>query len=141
MLMILLSLAGFVAPILNTRYFVSAQMPSRLPAIPLTATSQVLALQLGNVYGLVGMIGVGVLYSTSEAIVVRNYLIACAIADVGHLYAIYHVIGHANFVDVRGWNQMAWGNIGVTAFLLLVRLMYFWGVFGKDNVRSARKAL
>ena len=49
------SLAGFLGPLLNTSYFVSAQVPSRLPSIPLTATSQVLALQLGNMYGLVGV--------------------------------------------------------------------------------------
>ena len=38
------------------------------------------------------MIGVGVLYTTREAKVVRNYLLACAIADVGHLYATYAVM-------------------------------------------------
>ena len=113
-----------------------------MPSIPLTATSHVLALQLGNMYGLVGMIGVGVLYSTSEAVVVRNYLLACAIADVGHLWATYHVMGYANFMHVRSWNEMAWGNIGATAFLLLVRLLYLSGAFGKDRVvKSARKAL
>ena len=135
-------LAGFLAPILDTSYFVSAQVPSRIPSIPLTATSQVLALQLGNVYGLLGMIGVGVLYFTSEAAVVKNFLLACAIADVGHLWATYHVIGYANFIDVKNWNQLAWGNIGVTAFLLLTRVLYLSGAFGRDRVvRSARKAL
>lgn len=88
------------------------------------------------------MIGVGVLYSTSESVVVRNYLLACAIGDVGHLLATYHVIGHANFVGVRDWNKVAWGNIGVTAFLLFVRLLYFIGIFGNDKARkSPRKAL
>ena len=88
------------------------------------------------------MIGVGVLYSTSQSVVVRNYLLACALGDVGHLLATYHVIGHANFVDVRHWNGLAWGNIGVTTFLLLVRLLYFIGVFGNGKtVRSPRKAL
>ena len=38
------------------------------------------------------MIGISVLYSTRNARVVRNFLLACAIADVGHLYAIYAVI-------------------------------------------------
>ncbi len=113
-----------------------------MPSIPLTSTSQVLALQLGNCYGLVGLIGIGILYYTNEAIVVRNYLIACAIGDVGHLAATYWVIGHHSFVDVGGWNATAWGNIGVTAFLLVVRVLYFAGVFGKDRVvRSMRKGL
>ena len=87
------------------------------------------------------MIGVGVLYATSEAIVIRNYLFACALGDVGHLWATYRVIGE-NFVDIGNWNGMAWGNIGVTAFLLIVRLMYFAGAFGKDRVvKSVRKVL
>lgn len=38
------------------------------------------------------MIGVGVLYATTEAKVVRNFLLACAIADVGHLYVTYAVM-------------------------------------------------
>lgn len=136
------SLAGFLAPILDTPNFVSSQIPSRMPSLPLTATSQVLALQLGNMYGLTGMIGVGLLYFTSEAVVVRNFLVACAIADVGHLWATCHVIGFANFIDVRNWNSTTWGNIGATAFLLITRLLYLSGAFGKDRVvRSAGKSL
>ena len=38
------------------------------------------------------MVGVGVLYTTTEAKVVRNFLLACAIADVGHLYVTYAVM-------------------------------------------------
>lgn len=113
-----------------------------MPSIPLTSTSQVLALQLGNCYGLIGLIGLGVLYYTKEAIVVRNYLIACAVGDIGHLLSTYWVIGHSNFVDVKGWNAVAWGNIGFTTFLLVARVLYLAGIFGKDRVvSSARKKL
>lgn len=38
------------------------------------------------------MVGVGVLYTTTEAEVVRNFLLACAIADMGHLYVTYAVM-------------------------------------------------
>ena len=38
------------------------------------------------------MIGVGVLYATTEAKVVRNFLLACSIADVDHLYVTYAVM-------------------------------------------------
>ena len=108
----------------------------------MTSTSQVLALQLGNCYGLVGLISLGVLYYTNEATVVRNYLLACAIGDVGHLASTYWVIGHSNFVGFRGWNATAWGNIGFTAFLLVTRILYLAGGFGKDRVtHSARKRL
>lgn len=113
-----------------------------MPSSPLTSTSQVLALQLGNCYGLIGLIGLGVLYYTNEAIVVRNYLIACAIGDVGHLAATYWVLGHHSFMDVGGWNATAWGNIGITFSLLVVRVLHLAGMFGKDRiVRSTRKGL
>ena len=134
-------LAGFLAPLYNTSYFVSAQVPSAIPTI-LTSTNRVLALQLGNCYGLVGLIGVGVLYATSEPKVARNYILACAIADIGHLWATYVVIGHQNFMDVGNWNNMAWGNIGITASLFVFRVLYLMGLLGQDKVvKSARKAM
>ena len=38
------------------------------------------------------MVDIGVLHSTGTAKIVRNFLLAYAIADVGHLYAVYTVI-------------------------------------------------
>lgn len=69
------------------------------------------------------------MYTTTEAKVVRNYLIACAIADVGHLAVTYHVMGHAEFFDVGRWNSMAWGNIAITTMLFVVRVGYLVGMF------------
>ena len=133
--------AGYLAPLLNTSKFVSSQVPSAIPTI-LTSTNRVLALQLGNCYGLIGLIGVGVLYATNEPIVVRNYIIACAIADVGHLWATYTVIGRESFLDVGGWNNVAWGNIGITAALFVFRVLYLMGLLGQDRVvKSARKMI
>ena len=134
-------LAGFLAPLYNTSYFVSAQVPSAIPTV-LTSTNRVLALQLGNCYGLVGLIGVGVLYATSEPKVARNYLLACAIADIGHLWATYAVIGYENFIDAGNWNDMAWGNIGITLALFIFRVLYLTGLLGQDRVvQSARKTM
>lgn len=67
---------------------------------------------------------------------VRNFLIACTVADIGHLAVTYHVMGHAEFLDVGSWNSMAWGNIGATGMLFSVRVAYLMGAFG-----SKRKAL
>ena len=69
----------------------------------------------------------------------RNYLIACAIADIGHLWVTYVVVGYANFVDVSGWNSLAWGNIGFTFFLFVVRVGYLAGMFGNDRVVASVK--
>ena len=79
------------------------------------------------------MIGVGVLYSTSEPRVVRNYLIACAIADIGHVSVTYAVMGYEDFVKVSEWNSIAWGNIGITAVLFMSRVLYLAGALGKDR--------
>lgn len=38
------------------------------------------------------MVGVGILYTTTEAKVVRNFMLACASADIGHLYVTYAVM-------------------------------------------------
>lgn len=85
------------------------------------------------------MVGVGVLYSTSEPKVVRNYLVACAIADVGHVYVTYLAMGWDAFVDVQAWNALTWGNIGATAFLLVNRIAYFMGVFGYVKAEAPKK--
>ena len=82
------------------------------------------------------MIGVGVLYSTTEPKVVRNYLIACAIADLGHLWFTCAVMGFDDFIYLPGWNEMAWGNIGITAMLFVSRVLYLIGALGKDRIKT-----
>ncbi|PGH12152.1 hypothetical protein AJ79_04446 [Helicocarpus griseus UAMH5409] len=74
--------------------------------------------------------GVGVLYSTSELKVIRNYLIALAIADLGHIYATYLGIGFDGLVNVMQWNDLTWGNVGASAALFLNRIAYLSGAFG-----------
>ena len=132
--------AGVFAAVLDTENFVKGQLPSAsaTPVWP-AASTQVLALQLGNLYGLLGMVGIGVLYFTSEARVVRNYLLACAIADVGHVWATYAVMGQKDFLDVTNWNAIAWGNIGVTMGLLTTRVLYLTGILGEDKIVESTK--
>lgn len=80
--------------------------------------AKLVALQLGNTYGLVFLIATAVLYTTSEIKVVRNYLVACWLADISHVYVCYHVLGWARFVDIATWNSMTWGNVGATVSFL-----------------------
>ena len=131
-------IAGWLSPTFSTKHFVNSQLPSASSssawATSTWPTTRVLALQLGNVYGLLAMTGVGILYQTTEPKVVRNFLIACAVADVGHLYVTYAVMGGKDFLDVGHWNAMGWGNIGVTAGLLVTRILYLLGALGEDGV-------
>lgn len=86
--------------------------------------SRLVALQLGNAYGLLFLVGVAVLYTTVELKVVRNYLVALWIADIGHVTACYYVLGYDRFIDVCSWNSLTWGNVGAT-----VSPLFFVGVY------------
>ncbi|PSR85750.1 hypothetical protein BD289DRAFT_368078 [Coniella lustricola] len=133
-------LAGWAGATLNPAWFV-AEQTSASTAASIDANARLVALQLGNTYGLVFLIASAVLYTTSEISVVRNYLVACWIADISHVYVCYHVLGWDSFVDVAAWNSMTWGNVGVTAMLCLTRTAYFLGLFGPDVPAAAPKKL
>jgi len=133
------SIAGWLAPIMDPHAFISDQVLHNFPQ-DLTLGAHVVALQLSNVYLLLALLGVAVLYTTSEPKVVRNYIIALWIADIGHLAATYYVVGYKHFIDVGHWNSMAWGNIGATVFLFVTRSAYLMGLFGNDRSAGKRKA-
>lgn len=94
-------------------WFVSEQIARSAP-VALTDNSRVVAQQLGNCYGLAFLVGIAVLYTSSELRVVRNYLIALLIADVGHLAITYGALEYDRIVYVGEWNPMTWGNVGAT---------------------------
>ena len=87
-------------------------------------------------YGLAALLDVVVYYTTTEPKMVRNFLIACAVGDVGHLAVTYHVMGHRDFFNVTAWNSMAWGSVGGTIALLLLRVGYLMGWLGEDRRAS-----
>lgn len=120
-------------PVFDLDGFINGQVPHVAAPSTQHPSSVTLAYQLGNLYGLLFLAGVGVLHATNEPKVARNYLIACAIADAGHIYATYLGMGQDAFTDVGAWNALAWGNIGFTGFLLLNRLAYFAGLFGQPK--------
>lgn len=123
-------LLGWAAPLVDLNGFIANQTPKAAELPSLHPSSIALAYQLGNVYFLLLMIGTAVCYTTSEPKVLRNYLIALAIADVGHIYATYIAMGWDAFIDVASWNALTWGNIGASGFLLVNRVAYLLGFFG-----------
>lgn len=60
------------------------------------------------------MLGVAVLYTTTELKVVRNYLWALWVADLSHIGLTAYLLGYDRFMAVGQWNAMTWGNIGAT---------------------------
>lgn len=106
-------MAGFIGTVADPDWFLAEQIPSEEPLTP-SINSRLVVLQLGNLYLLLCMVGLAVLSSTSEIKVIRNYLVALWIADIGHIAFTWHALGHGSFVDVAGWNAMTWGNVGAT---------------------------
>ncbi|TKA76203.1 hypothetical protein B0A49_03046 [Cryomyces minteri] len=127
-------IAGAIAPFVSPSEFVSAQL-AHIPRHPLLPSEQILALQIGNLYLLLAMLGLFILNSTSEIKTVRAYLIALWVADIGHVAVTAWAMGCENIADIRRWNYMAWGNIGSTSFLFATRSLYLLGAFEKDMIK------
>ena len=125
--------AGALAPVVNADYFVSTQLP-HLRAHPLLETERVIALQLGNLYLLLCLLGLFILNTTTERAVVRGYVWALWIGDIGHVGATAYVMGTSTFLDFGNYNATTIGNVTATCFLFAVRSLYLLGLLGKDRV-------
>lgn len=128
---------GSAAPLFDLHGFIAGQTPTVAAPVTLHPSSVALAYQLGNLYSLLFLVGVGVCHATTEPKVLRNYLIGLAIADVGHVYATGLAMGWDAFVDVGAWNVLTWGNVGATTFLFVNRIAYFLGFFGYAKAPKA----
>ena len=105
-------------------------------------TSRLLAWQLGNAYLLLGLLGVFILNTTTELAVVKAYLWALWIGDIGHVGITLYVMGWGGSLTVSKWNPVVWGNVGATTFLFLARCAYLAGFLdghGKKVVQRKRK--
>jgi hypothetical protein len=106
-------IAGFSGPFVSAEWFLAEQIAGS-PRQELTQNAKMVAYQLGNVYLLMALVGIAVLYTTTESKVVRSYLTALAIADIGHVGITCYVMEYERAIDIASWNSMAWGNIGIT---------------------------
>ncbi|KAI1380016.1 hypothetical protein F4677DRAFT_408285 [Hypoxylon crocopeplum] len=125
---------GFLGPLLDANWFIAQQLdkPSGITT-SYDDNARLVALQLGNTYGLLFLIGVAVLYTTTELKVVRNYIIALWIADITHVGLTCWALGYDQVVDVSSWSAVTWGNVGFTTFLCLTRTAWLLGLFGPDR--------
>jgi hypothetical protein len=136
MLMLVLSVAGFAGAFFDTKNFIADQYPSTSPlaVLPPSQNAKILAYQVGNLYGLMALLGFSILNITDDPKVVRAYITCLAIGDIGHVAPLLWVWGWERAVAFREYNTMAWGNIGATLFLFIIRVAYLAGLFGKDNI-------
>lgn len=76
--------------------------------------------------------GLFILNTTSELRVVRAYLWALWLGDIGHVAVSLLCMGWDASLDVGNWNAVVWGNVMATVFLFTTRSMYFAGLFGGE---------
>ncbi|KAI1328628.1 hypothetical protein F5Y16DRAFT_368182 [Xylariaceae sp. FL0255] len=125
-------IGGCVAPLINADWFIASQIDNPLH-IASSDNDRLVALQLGNCYGLLCLVGVAVLSTTTEFKVVRSYLIALLIADITHVGLTCWALGYKRSIDVGSWNATTWGNVGFTIFLGLTRTATLLGLFGSGS--------
>lgn len=126
---------------ISPQFFAASQLATSKAAAEahvLSSTEQVLALQLGNAYLLLGLLGLFILNTTLDVPTVKAYLAALWIGDIGHVLITAWGLGMGGAMNFLSWNAVTWGNIGVTLALFTVRSLYFLGVF--DEQKAGAKA-
>ena len=98
---------------MDPAWFVAEQIP-QTHAVVITENSLVLAWQLGNLYLLMAFVGLGVLMTTSEIKVVRAYLFALWLGDIGHVGFTCYGLGMNRLMSPSAWNGMTIGNVAFT---------------------------
>jgi hypothetical protein len=130
-------LAGFLGPVLDSKFFISSQLPTPYKGTP-DLTTTLIAWQLGNAYLLLGLLGVLILNTTTEPKVVHAYIWALWLGDIGHVGFTLYAMGWQDSLDISRWNPVIWGNVGATVFLFANRCLYLLGFFGPDRVPRSR---
>jgi hypothetical protein len=130
--------------LLDPADFFARQIPNGKD--PLSTSAEIIVLQVGNMYWLLAALAVLIcFFSTPKA--ARGYLLIVAVADLGHIWAVYQGMsrgsaGAAQFWDWRGWNDMVAGNVGVSLFLCFNRVttvLGLWGSFKGERLRVKRE--
>lgn len=107
------SVAGFWGTLTDTPWFIAEQIPNSA-VVPVTEGAIVVAWQLGNLYLLMAMMGLAILNTTSEAKVVRAYLVVLWLGDIGHIGFTAYGLGRERLANVSGWNTLTTANVAFT---------------------------
>ena len=117
-------------------YYISQLPGATTLTTVVTPQALSLSLQIGNVLLLLNFMAL-ICCWTHHPDIAKKYLVAVALADFGHIYAVYASLGDDIFWDVSKWNNMVWGNIGASVFLNLNRWATVLGLFGTVGGRKA----
>ncbi|KAB8203013.1 hypothetical protein BDV34DRAFT_142486 [Aspergillus parasiticus] len=131
---------GYIFPLLDLNKFIVDSTPNVPAPETIHPSSVVLAGQLGNIYAVLGLLSFLIHHNTTDPKVFRNYILAYVFSDINHLYATYRGVGWDTFVDPWAWqNLLTWGNIGMTVFMLVNRILFLLGVFGNAKVSETHR--
>lgn len=112
--------------VVDPGWFVSQQIPEPRDAVPVSENSIMVAQQLGNLYLLMAIMGLAILHTTSEAKVVRAYLLALWLGDIGHVGFTVYGLGLDSAVRPLEWNAMTMGNVTFTVGVLGIEDEMSW---------------
>lgn len=119
----------------TTYYAKQVPDPSFLHSI-IPAPALSVTLQLVNVLLLLAAFAI-ICCFTNHSDIVKKYLFVVALADLGHIYAVYCGMGEEYFWNPNKWNDMTCGNIGMSVFLNINRWATLLGLFGKVGPQSS----
>jgi hypothetical protein len=102
---------------------------------PIPSSAIILSYSTANIFVLLAGIAIICTVITRDANVTKWYLGIVAIADLGHIYSSYKVMGPQVFWNFSGYNDLMWGNIGFSALLHVNRVATLLGIFGRVGRR------
>ncbi|KAJ3532724.1 hypothetical protein NM208_g8310 [Fusarium decemcellulare] len=120
---------AYISFLLDPFQYYAAQSPHPVTEKDFIPQAVALSWQITNIFLLLAAVAVICSWTKHREIAIW-YLIAVAFADFGHIYAVYRA-GPEYFWNVGAWNDMTWGNVGVSAFLNVNRWLTVLGGFGR----------
>ncbi|KAF2268094.1 hypothetical protein CC78DRAFT_530472 [Lojkania enalia] len=127
---------GWNAAFSNPSTFITKQVPKASSAFVAPSAGAIcLSYTLGNIFVLLAALAILCTAITREKRVAKFYLFFVALGDLGHIYSSYKAMGPEMFWNFNQYNEVMWGNIGVSAFLHVNRLGTLTGVFGRFRGR------
>jgi hypothetical protein len=108
-------------------FFLETSTPSPVIGNDVTPTVQLLLTQIASLYIMHALVMSTVLRASNEINVWRAVMFAIAIADSGHLYALY-AAAPGPFLDLATWRSEDWTNYGILGLGLVLRVAFLLGI-------------
>lgn len=102
-------------------------------------STQIILMQLSNLYLCFAINEALVLRATSDLKVWRTLLICLLIADFGHLYSV-NAVGWHVYWNVRSWNAIDWGNVAFVYAGATTRICFLSGLGVGPSGQTVRRS-